>query len=278
MKVLYVYTQVAEDVENVLDMHGVMYQVEYVPSSHGKSDHFGEVYISDVQNESVFSFFDETEFSHIQALLKESGVIFWDEVVVIERQDYQQQFEDAYPIVEVGRFCIVPPWKSQVVSRNTQLVITPSTGFGTGQSPTTQLCLEWISRCDLTNQHVLDFGSGSGILAIAAAKCGARKVVALEIDPDACENAKKQIELNECIDTVDVVQVENSQYDMLLMNVTAPILFTFFDQVWERIQIQGYLSGIQASEYESVYQFLLERNITYTTDEKAGWYGFEVRK
>lgn len=278
MRVLNIYTEATDQLEALLDLYGFVYNVEYIPSKYAKSDHFGEVYSTREKKYSTFSFFDDSEFNQIKSLIMEAQLVVIVEEVEEAVVDYQQQFEDDYPIVEVGNFNIVPPWKKEYPSDKSILIIAPSTGFGTGQSPTTQLCLNWISTCDFENQKVLDFGSGSGILAIAAAKCGASHVTAFEIDLDACENAKKNVEMNECEQMIIVTNVENGEYDALIMNVTAPILYAYFDEVWSRIKKIGYLSGIHENEYDEMCHFLEMKEIVYTPYVQEKWYGFEVKK
>lgn len=278
MNILNIYTEQAEQLEVLLDAHGVMYNVEYVPSEYGKADHFGEVYSENERKQTVFSIFMETEFPTVKELLSTSNIAVVIEIVENKAVDYQQQFEDEYPIIEVGNFSIQPPWKMGHQTDKEQLIIPPSTGFGTGHSPTTQLCLQWISQTDLADQRVLDFGSGSAILAIAAAKKKAKSVVALEIDQEAIKAAKYNIQLNQCERQVNVIQKEHGQYDVLLMNVTADILQAYFIEVWHRILQVGYLSGIHQSQYTEICDFLNQHKIQYTVDIHDEWYGFEVRK
>lgn len=278
MKILNIYTEQTEELETLLDMHGVIYNVEYIPSKHKKVNHFGEVYAQNEKKQSQFSLFDNAEFVVVKELLSRSQIAVVVEEVENEEINYQQQFEDEYPIIEVGHFLICPPWNPQDSSDKIQLIIPPSTGFGTGHSPTTQLCLQWISKINFTNQRVLDFGSGSGILAIAAAKNKAESVVALEIDPDAMRAAQYNVELNHCETQISVVQSEKNQYDILLMNVTADILQSYLNEVWSRIAKFGYLSGVHQSQYDEICHFLNQSKIQYTIYKQDEWYGFEVRK
>lgn len=278
IKVMRIYTENVQLAEALFDLHGFSYNVEYVPSQHAKTDHFGEVYSTDTNMQSQFSFFTETEFTSIEILLKQHAIDFVSEEIEVVEFDYQQAFEDEYPILEVADFVITPPWKTVLTSAAKTLVISPSTGFGTGQSPTTQLCLHWIATTDFANKRVLDFGSGSGILAIAAAKRGAKAVKAFEIDNDALISANENIIQNQCETVIKVTNVESGQYDILLMNVTAAIFQQFFDDVWGRTCDIAYVSGIQAKQYDEICRFLQMRQLNYTTYQQDGWYGFEVKR
>lgn len=266
-------------IETLFEMEAYLYTVEYVPSRFGKADFLGEVYSEDEVCETQFTLFDENIFMSAITLLEENKIQFSYKIEDENEVDYQQQFENNYPVISVGKFLIFPPWKDSVSVEEdkTKIVIAPSMGFGTGHSPTTQLCLEWISHIDLNNQSVLDFGSGSGILAIAAAKSGAKHVVALEVDEDACKNIEENSKLNQTSHTIVLNQQQN-EIDFLLMNVTYDILLEYFDTVWKTIKKQGFISGITKEQLTMVRQFLDARNISYRIFEKDTWCGFEVLK
>ncbi len=109
----------------------------------------------------------------------------------VDEQDWvrlsQSQFE---PIEVSARLWIVPTWHRAPNPNAINLVIDPGRAFGTGSHPTTLLCLRWLEREIRGGEIVLDYGCGSGILAIAAAKLGARTVIATDIDPVALEVAR----------------------------------------------------------------------------------------
>lgn len=278
MEVMYIQTEKPEMLELLLDAYEVMYHVEYVPTQHRKNDHFGEVYAAEDKTESVFHFYDETTFTMIREVVEASSIPFQFKFEHVEVVDYQQVFEDAYPVITIGRFTITPPWK-MTTNDNMSIVIQPGSGFGTGQSPTTRLCLQWISHQTFTNKQVIDFGSGSGILAIAAAKVGASHVAAFEIDQDACKNAVDNVQINRLSDRVSVVNKENGVfYDVLLMNVTWTIFQDHFDSIWHKIRLCGFISGIHEKEVEALMAFLDKRHIAYVRYEDEEWYGFEVKR
>lgn len=271
-------TDQSDECEALLDTFGIIYNVEYVPSQFKKTDHFGEVYSDDILLQTTFTFSDPTMFDEVCELLHQHQVEFQAHKEQHEVIDYQKVFEDTYPLIEIGRYVIVPTWKQNTPTTREKIIINPSTGFGTGHSMTTQLCLEWTSIQDFSGNEVLDFGSGSGILAIAAMKQKAKHVVALEIDVEACKSARENIRENHFEDTITVQQTETGTYDVLVMNVTQPIFMTFFSDVWKRIKSRGYISGIKEGEQQSVCDFFEKNMISYHMIEKDGWYGFEVRK
>ena len=104
----------------------------------------------------------------------------------VEEQNWvaltQSQFE---PINIFDRLWIVPSWHTSPNPDAINIILDPGLAFGTGSHPTTHLCLEWLIKEVNINDHVLDYGCGSGILSIAAKKCGAKQVIGVDIDPQA---------------------------------------------------------------------------------------------
>jgi ribosomal protein L11 methyltransferase len=108
------------------------------------------------------------------------------------------------------------------------IVIEPSMGFGTGHHATTRLCLELLQEIDVRRRRVIDVGTGSGVLAIAAALLGASSVLAADHDPDALLNARENVALNGAttveVRDADVRTLEAPPADVVLANLTAAVL------------------------------------------------------
>jgi len=100
------------------------------------------------------------------------------------------------PIRVSATLWIVPTWRSPPEPDAINLVLDPGLAFGTGSHPTTRLCLQWLERSIAGGETVLDYGCGSGILAIAALKLGARRAVGVDIDPDAVATARANARRN----------------------------------------------------------------------------------
>ena len=104
----------------------------------------------------------------------------------LEDQDWERTCLDRFHPMRYGkRLWIVPNWQKPPDPTATNVMLDPGLAFGTGTHPTTALCLEWLEQHITEQQDILDFGCGSGILAIAAIKLGAHRVVAVDIDPQA---------------------------------------------------------------------------------------------
>ena len=169
----------------------------------------------------------------------------------------QAQFD---PIQISGRLWIVPSWHESPDPSAINLVLDPGMAFGTGSHPTTRLCLEWLEKTVTPGCSVFDYGCGSGILAIAAGKLGAREVRGLDIDPQAVEAARANAERNAVMaDFVDGSQPIDGMYDVVVANILSNPLCVLAPAICALVRPAGgqlALSGIlreQADEIIAVY-------------------------
>jgi ribosomal protein L11 methyltransferase len=151
-------------------------------------------------------------------------------------ENWAERSQAALTPVTVGRLTIAPPWTVTDELRATVpgpiIVILPSMGFGTGHHASTRLCLELLQRVPVQGKRVLDIGTGSGVLAIAARVLGAVSVVGIDFDPDAITNARENLELNAISDGVTFVESDvrthatggSGAYDVILANLTGSLL------------------------------------------------------
>ena len=135
----------------------------------------------------------------------------------------QSQFE---PIPVGQRLLIVPSWhletQRQHADERALIVLDPGLAFGTGSHPTTRMCLEWIDANLAPGQSLIDYGCGSGILAIAAARLGANPVTAIDIDPQALSSTRDNAQANQV--TLDVLAAESAKpqpADVVVANILA---------------------------------------------------------
>ncbi len=150
-----------------------------------------------------------------------------------------------------------PPPATPVV-----IVIEPSMAFGTGHHATTRLCLRALQRLDLRDRLVIDVGTGSGVLAIAAAHLGARRVVAIDRDPDAIECARANLALNAsaaprvALSVSDINGLGSAQSDVLVGNLAGPALQQHARALLNLAHPDGHLvvSGLTADEEDAVVQ------------------------
>lgn len=181
-------------------------------------------------------------------------------------EDWNAQWRESFCGIDVPpNWSVVPPWEDKKPnSRRKMLRINPGAGFGTGTHETTQLCLTLMGEMEnagfrLEGKHVLDFGSGSGILAIGAALFGA-VVDAVEIDPLAVDNALENARLNEISSGLRYVQslseLGDRQYDLIFANILKPVVLQFCQELCARLSEQNpgviILSGLMAPDVPDV--------------------------
>jgi ribosomal protein L11 methyltransferase len=171
----------------------------------------------------------------------------------------REQFE---PLLVGRRLVIAPPWHQGPLAEDRLLIrINPAMTFGTGYATTTRMCLEALEAFmdrwpEKRGPMVLDVGTGTGILAIAAAALGAQRVVAVDTDPDACAAARENLALHDCADRVQIIHggIEDvgsdQRFDMVLANLDARILPPLFHSLTTRLAPAGRLivGGIMVKE------------------------------
>ncbi len=183
----------------------------------------------------------------------------------------QSQFD---PIRVSARLWIVPSWHEAPDPDAIILVLDPGMAFGTGSHPTTRLCLEWLERSILPDHSILDYGCGSGILAIAAAKLGATDVLGVDIDPQAVSAARSNAERNEVSARFDDSAKDiKGQFDIVIANILSNPLKALAPAICSHVRHGGHLalSGIlaeQAEELIGAYAPYLPLNIA---DSREGW-------
>jgi ribosomal protein L11 methyltransferase len=182
---------------------------------------------------------------------------------IVEDQDWVQLTQSQFAPIPIGeRIWVVPSWHDAPPDSNAIcLAVDPGLAFGTGSHPTTHLCLLWLEQYrNLQNHSLLDYGCGSGILAIAAAKLGAQPVVGTDIDPQAIVAARSNAEMNK-IEIRFVLPNENApelasqtKYDIVMANILANPLQVLAPALVNKIRPGGQivLSGVLARQAEEV--------------------------
>jgi ribosomal protein L11 methyltransferase len=190
----------------------------------------------------------------------------------------QSQFE---PIRISDRLWIVPSWHDAPDPDAVNLVLDPGMAFGTGSHPTTRLCLEWLERTVIAGQELLDYGCGSGILAIAAAKLGAAPVHGVDIDPQAVVAAEANAERNRVSARfADSEQPIAGQFDIVVANILANPLKALAPAICGHVRPGGQLalSGILAEQAEELIGIYAEWIPMQVADTREGWVCLAGRK
>jgi ribosomal protein L11 methyltransferase len=166
------------------------------------------------------------------------GLIDVSDATDVPDEDWAARSQASLRAIQIGGIVVAPPWDATGLQRDGSItiVIQPSMGFGTGHHASTRLCLAALQQIDLHDKTVLDVGTGSGVLAIAARLLGARDVLAIDNDPDAIESARENVTLNPGVrievQAVDVKTVVLTPFDVVLANLTGGLLM----QAAERLQ------------------------------------------
>lgn len=178
----------------------------------------------------------------------------------VEEQNWVQLTQAQFdPIRVSGRLWIVPSWHESPDPAAINLVLDPGMAFGTGSHPTTRLCLEWLERTITGGESLLDYGCGSGILAIAAAKLGAAAVAGVDIDPQAVDAANANAASNDVVARfADSAETLAGEYDVVVANILSNPLRVLAPAICAHVRAGGRLalSGIlreQAEEIIAVY-------------------------
>jgi ribosomal protein L11 methyltransferase len=214
-----------------------------------------------------------------RALAASFGAHLYVESLDVEDDDWAARSQAQLQAVTVGRLIIAPPWDSQRLqdSKTLSVVIQPSMGFGTGHHATTRLTLKALQDVRLDHRTVLDIGCGSGVLAIAAVKLGARSAVGIDNDPDALENARDNAGLN---DVGDRVRFEEGDFramplraDVVMANLTGGLLERSAAKLCELVAPGGFLivSGFMESETAAVVPALETLLTLQTIAQEDEW-------
>jgi ribosomal protein L11 methyltransferase len=192
---------------------------------------------------------------------------FSAEPVDVADEDWARRSQQELGAVEVGRVVIAPPWAMPDHDATTPdrvtVVILPSMGFGTGHHATTRLCTALLQRLDLSGRSVLDVGTGSGVLALAALALGARSVLAVDDDPDAIASARENLALNGGavgieLRVCDFRGLPPNRFDVVVANLTGGLLARSADALAGAVAAGGNLviSGVTLEEEAEVLRAL----------------------
>lgn len=192
-------------------------------------------------------------------LAEENGFAYQIFFHTIDEEDWAQSWKAFFwPRQITSRIVVKPTWRDYRAEPG-QLVIEidPGMAFGTGTHPTTALCLEWLDGLDLRGKQVIDYGCGSGILAIAALKLGAARAVGIDHDPQALQASRENAQKNGVADRLDVRLPDAeppAAADILVANILAGPLISLAPSLAALIKPDGEfaLSGILAEQYDAV--------------------------
>ena len=204
----------------------------------------------------------------------------------VEDEDWARRTQADLPAIRIGRVTIAPPWdlpppSLRVPDPNITILIEPSRGFGTGHHQSTRLCILLLQSRNLSGLTVTDVGTGSGVLAITAARLGAAFVTALDNDLDAVENARENVLANGVETLVeayvdDLATTTMPAADLVTANLTGTLLSIHAADLSRLVKPGGSLivSGFNVDERERVTAALAPHFDMSETAEEDDWFAF----
>jgi ribosomal protein L11 methyltransferase len=229
----------------------------------------------------VVGLFDaEHDMHRVVNQLKKSKILSTDfkyKLDQLEDKDWEREWMDNFHPMQFGqRLWICPSWRDVPDSEAVNVMLDPGLAFGTGTHPTTGLCLTWLDSQDVTDKKAIDFGCGSGILAIAALKLGVKSVIGTDIDPQALLASKDNAQRNAVADKLDVYLPEDMpdvQADIVMANILAAPLKSLRKTISDLCLPNGalVLSGILTSQAEEIAQLYSEDFIMDKPKEQGEW-------
>jgi ribosomal protein L11 methyltransferase len=205
--------------------------------------------------------------------------------------DWAARSQASLRAIRIGRVIVAPPWDvpaaastpntASTARQPVVVIIQPSTGFGTGHHATTRLCLEALQQFDLRGHTVIDIGTGSGVLAIAAARLGASRVVAVDDDPDAVAAARENVRLNGVAIDPMVADFRNlvlARFDLVLANLTGGLLMAAAGRIQDLAARRGpvIVSGFTTEEEAAVLASFARLRLLERTQEEE-WVCFTLQ-
>ncbi|MCT8342659.1 MULTISPECIES: 50S ribosomal protein L11 methyltransferase [Photorhabdus] len=208
----------------------------------------------------------------------ELGKGFIHKIEQLEDKDWEREWMDNFHPMRFGnRLWICPSWRDVPDPDAVNVMLDPGLAFGTGTHPTTSLCLQWLDSLNLEGKTVIDFGCGSGILAIAALKLGATHAIGIDIDPQAIQASRDNAERNGVLERLTLYLAKDAptdlESDVVIANILAGPLRELAPVIGALPKPGGLLglSGILTNQAESVIQAYTDKFVIDPVAEQEEW-------
>lgn len=200
------------------------------------------------------------------------------EIEQLGDEDWARSWMTHYKPLKVGHgLWVVPSWCTPPEPDAVNIILDPGLAFGTGDHPTTALCLEWLSEQKLAGKIFLDYGCGSGILSVAALKLGAAEAYAVDIDPQSLEVTRQNAERNGIRAGLHVMLPQELpsgfQADVVIANILFGTLIELAPEIKSRVRPGGRLalSGLLGSDQAAEVRPYYEPPFAFTLRERQKW-------
>jgi ribosomal protein L11 methyltransferase len=216
----------------------------------------GGIGIEEQKDYMICSFDSSISKDTITDLFTKHNIAIYELAEIIER-DWLAEWKKSYKAIELDSFLICPSWEPKELNGKISIEIDPKMAFGTGTHETTQLILNLLVQYVKPNISVLDAGTGSGILSIAAEKLGAKSIFSFDIDEVAIDNARENVEINNCKNITlktGTLDSAGNNYDLILANINRNVLLEIADDLANRLSNNGFLilSGLLIEDFEKI--------------------------
>lgn len=244
-------------------------------------------------------YFDETQniddrLKEINQHITETGLVQKDDISIvhkiIEESDWENEWKKYFHSFRVSdTFVIVPSWEMEDYNyeESDRLIkLDPGMAFGTGDHPTTSMCLKFIEGIVKPEHKIIDVGTGSGILSIASHLMGARSIKATDIDQLSIKVAHDNFSINNCqkdiiLETADLLKDELGRYDIVIANILAHIIEEMISDAYDILNTNGHFiaSGIIVEKRDEVVNKMSETGfIIKDILEDGGWVSILAEK
>ncbi|MCE7786761.1 50S ribosomal protein L11 methyltransferase [Staphylococcus xylosus] len=243
-------------------------------------DKFGEIYALNANDYPkkgvrIKAYFNEIKYTEkfkselintIEQVTSLDLSLFEYEEQTLREQDWENEWKNYFhPFRASEKFTIVPSWETYQKEVESELCIEldPGMAFGTGDHPTTSMCLKAIETYVKPSDSVIDVGTGSGILSIAAHLLGVKRIKALDVDEMAVRVAKENFEKNNCDHAIEattgnLLKEETEKFDVVIANILAHIIEEMIDHAYNTLNKDGYFitSGIIEEKHEAIVEHM----------------------
>lgn len=273
-----------ELVKGRIETYGEIYELN--PDDYPESDVRVKVYFSELDYSDAIINEIKGKINGLQDVEVTRLEITTDEV---QEEDWANEWKNHFHAFKASeRFVVVPSWENYEKQNDDEFIIKldPGMAFGTGDHATTSMCLKLIEKYVQPNQSVIDVGTGSGILSIAAHQLGAAPIKALDLDSVAVRVAVDNFEKNDCADAIqaepgNLLKGESEKRDVIFANILAHIVDLMIDDSFALLNDNGLLitSGIILEKEEMIVEHL--ERVGYKIEEitrENGWIAIAARK